>query len=454
MFSKLPRYANSRESSFWSSRVPDHWGEKPGLAVLEENRAKNTGLRESQVLSLSYGRVVIKPIEKQRGLVPESYETYQVLSPGDIVVRPTDLQNDQSSIRVGHVTYRGIITSAYIGLRPRGDWSDSFAYQYLNVVDSTKRIYGMGSGLRQQLGWEDLKRMPCLVPPANEQSAIVKYLTHANARIDEAIAAKRLLIALLDEQTASLRHSALGGGARLWPEQRLKTVLFRVDQGVSPQAENQVPTPNEWGVLKAGCVNGGVFRPDQIKRLPDGFDVPESLRVANGDILVARASGSPNLVGSTARVAGLRGKAILSDKTFRLIVRPTVNPDFLVLAMNSHSYRQQVRGAISGAEGLANNLPVTALRSFEFPMPPLGEQREIVERVAAESKTILDTRTRVERETRLLQEFRIRLVADVVTGQVDVRAVAERLPRAPEAPGTLVSAMDGDLEEALREREV
>lgn len=82
---------------------------------------------------------------------------------------------------------RGIITSAYIGLRAHGGaWSDAYAYHYLAVVDSSKRIYGMGSGLRQQLGWPDLKRMPCLVPPPEEQAAIVKYLAHANARIDKA----------------------------------------------------------------------------------------------------------------------------------------------------------------------------------------------------------------------------------------------------------------------------
>lgn len=406
---------------------------------------------ESRVLSLSYGRVVVKPVEKQRGLVPESYEGYQILDPGDIVVRPTDLQNDQTSIRVGHVTDRGIITSAYIGLRPTGDWSDSYAYLYLTVVDTSKRIYGMGSGLRQQLGWSDLKRMPCLVPPVDEQAAIVKYLAHANARIDKTIAAKLRLIALLREQVATLRYEALGADTGRWPVRRLKTLLSRIDQGVSPQAENQLPSDNEWGVLKAGCVNGGVFRPEQIKRLPDGFDVPESLSVANGDVLVARASGSPDLVGSTARVAGFQGKAIMSDKIFRLVPRPLVDPDYLVMAMNSYSYRQQVRGAISGAEGLANNLPVTALRTFQFPLPPLHAQRDIVERLEAESKSSSDTIVRVKREITLLYEFRTRLVADVVTGQVDVRAIAATLPDAPESLENTISATDDDLEEALSE---
>ena len=100
MFRDLPRYPEMTVSQLWDAKVPSHWEVHPGLAVLAENRRKNDGLIESQVLSLSYGRVVVKPVEKQRGLVPDSYESYQILVPGDIVVRPTDLQNDQASIRV------------------------------------------------------------------------------------------------------------------------------------------------------------------------------------------------------------------------------------------------------------------------------------------------------------------------------------------------------------------
>ena len=452
MFRDLPRYPEMTVSQFWDAKVPSHWEVHPGLAVLKENRRKNVGLVESLVLSLSFGRVVVKPVEKQRGLVPDSYESYQILDPGDIIIRPTDLQNDQTSIRVGHVKDRGIITSAYVGLRARGSWSDAYAYHYLAVVDSSKRIYGMGSGLRQQLGWPDLKRMLCLVPPPEEQAAIVKYLAHANARIDKAIAAKRRLIALLEEQGSGLRDQVLRSGD--WPRRRLKTLLDRVDQGVSPQAENQEPGPGEWGVLKSGCVNGGSFRADQVKRLPDGFAIPEAMSVREGDLLVSRANGSPHLVGSAARVSGLKHQAILSDKTFRLIPSPTVDADFLALSMNAQAYRQQVRTAISGAEGLANNLPLSALKTFEFVVPPFQFQRELVRMVEEELSTLRLTMNRVTSEIALLQEFRTRLVADVVTGQVDVRAIATTLADVPECESRHLDDPIHTLESDTREDEV
>ncbi len=454
MFRDLPRYSETRPTMLpWASAVPRHW---------RLERAK-TIMRAIDVRSVS-GEEELLTVSSKRGVIPrasatvsmfkaESYVGHKLCWPNDLVINSLWAWGRG----LGIARHHGIVSTAYGVYRQRNtDLDPSYLHELVRSEPFQWELQVRSQGVwksRLQISDERWLDAPLLVPPAEEQTAIVKYLAHANARIDKAIAAKRRLIALLEEQTSSLRHEALGESAGQWPVRRLKTLLIRVDQGVSPQAENQMPSPDDWGVLKAGCVNGGVFRPDQIKRLPDGFAVPASLRVANGDILVARASGSPNLVGSTARVTGLRGKAILSDKTFRLIVRPTVDPDFLVMAMNSYSYRQQVQGAISGAEGLANNLPVTALRSFVFPMPPLTEQREIVERVTAEAARTLDTIARVAGEAQLLQEFRTRLVADVVTGQVDIRAIAATLPDAPESFDNTVSATNDDLEEAMSEGE-
>jgi type I restriction enzyme S subunit len=102
------------------------------------NHERNHGMKEKTVLSLSYGRIVIKPAEKLHGLVPESFETYQIVNPGDIVLRTTDLQNDHTSLRVGMVRDRGIITSAYLALRTSPEVSSEFGFQVLNVWDSSK----------------------------------------------------------------------------------------------------------------------------------------------------------------------------------------------------------------------------------------------------------------------------------------------------------------------------
>ena len=213
-----------------------------------------------------------------------------------------------------------------------------------------------------------------------------------------------------------------------WEVLRLKSLVKRIDQGVSPQADNHLADGNAWGVLKAGCVNRGVFRDSEHKRLAADFVFDPVLAVSPGDVLVSRASGSAHLVGSVGRVSSLEYKLILSDKTFRPIFRQEVEPYFMVLAMNGRYYRQQVEQAISGAEGLANNLPLSSLRAFHFAVPTIDEQRDVVGYLRTSIDKLGAAASRTERETSLIDEYRTRLIADVVTGKVDVREAAAGLP--------------------------
>ena len=112
----------------WLGEIPSHWVIKPGFTVIKERQEKNIGLKENTVLSLSYGNIVIRPEEKLTGLVPESFETYQIVYPTDIIIRPTDLQNDKTSLRAGYSRNKGIITSAYINLQVNNDHSSRFIY--------------------------------------------------------------------------------------------------------------------------------------------------------------------------------------------------------------------------------------------------------------------------------------------------------------------------------------
>src|SRR5262245_35237314 len=112
MIADLKPYAEYKESGLpWLGGVPSHCEIRPGVAGFREKKVKNIGLCEKTVRSLSYGRIVVKPPEKLHGLVPDSFETYQIVDPGDIIIRSTDLQNDWNSLRVGLARNRGIITS-------------------------------------------------------------------------------------------------------------------------------------------------------------------------------------------------------------------------------------------------------------------------------------------------------------------------------------------------------
>ena len=217
----LKPYPEYKDSGLpWLRSIPAHWDEKPGIAVLREKSDKNTGLKERRVLSLSYGRIVVKPEEKLHGLVPDSFETYQIVNPGDIIVRSTDLQNDWTSLRVGLVRDRGIITSAYMCLRVLGLLTPHFAFLLLHSYDLRKFFYGLGSGLRQNLSFNDFKRLPFPIPPPCEQRTIGRFIDHANRQIERYIRAKRKLIALLNEQKQAIINHVVTRG--LDPDVSLK----------------------------------------------------------------------------------------------------------------------------------------------------------------------------------------------------------------------------------------
>ena len=95
----------------WLDEMPEHWKQLPGRACYRQRQVLNTGLIETTVLSLSYGRIVVKPVDKLHGPVPASCETYQIVEPGDIIIRPTDLQNDWNSLRFGlRYLFSGVVS--------------------------------------------------------------------------------------------------------------------------------------------------------------------------------------------------------------------------------------------------------------------------------------------------------------------------------------------------------
>ena len=195
----------------WIGVIPEHWEVMPGFVLFNENRRKNIGMKEYRVLSLSYGKIIIKPIEKLVGLVPESFETYQIVRPNDIIIRCTDLQNDQTSLRTGLAENPGIITSAYLNLSLKIDYNPHLIHYFLHALDITKVFYKFGSGLRQNLSFDDFKRLPIVIVPAYEQDLIVRFLKNLESKTTTAINCKEKEIEKLKVYKATLINSAVTG---------------------------------------------------------------------------------------------------------------------------------------------------------------------------------------------------------------------------------------------------
>lgn len=199
----------------WIGQIPEHWELTIGMNVFRENKRDNKGMKENTVLSLSYGKIIIKPEEKLFGLVPESFETYQIVEPNDIIIRCTDLQNDQTSLRTGLAQDKGIITSAYLNLKVINNYSAKFLHYYLHALDITKVLYKFGSGLRQNLSFLDFKRLPIIDVPLTEQQQIADYLDSQIIKIDQAIALKTAHIEKLKEYKNVLINDVVTGKVRV-----------------------------------------------------------------------------------------------------------------------------------------------------------------------------------------------------------------------------------------------
>lgn len=188
----------------WVGEIPAHWLVHPVYYYYGERKNKNYLGKEDNLLSLSYGRVVRKDINTSDGLLPESFNTYNIVETGDIIIRPTDLQNDKRSLRTGLVKEHGIITSAYIDLCPIKQVDSRYFYFLLHAYDVMKVFYNMGNGVRQGLNYSEFSRLMVFEPPYDEQVAMADYLEAKVEEVDVVISDKKAQLATLDEYKKSL----------------------------------------------------------------------------------------------------------------------------------------------------------------------------------------------------------------------------------------------------------
>ena len=206
-----PKVAMKDSGVEWIGEIPEHWEIKQLSSFFIEHKQKNKNLEEKNLLSLSYGRIIQKSIDTKEGLLPESFEGYNIIAPGDIVFRLTDLQNDKRSLRTGLCKERGIITSAYITLRKKSTVNSSYYHFLFHSYDICKVFYGLGDGVRQGMNFSDLKKLLIVFPPLPEQQAIADYLDTQCTRIDSLIALKQTKIESLKEYKKSVIYEYVTG---------------------------------------------------------------------------------------------------------------------------------------------------------------------------------------------------------------------------------------------------
>lgn len=195
----------------WIGKIPQQWNIEPIYLHFYQGKNKNNLGKEKNLLSLSYGKIIRKNINSVGGLLPSSYNTYNIVEAGDIIIRPTDLQNDKRSLRTGLVTEHGIITSAYLDLKPKTKNSSRYYHYLLHAYDIQKVFYNMGNGVRQGLNFSEFSKLKILVPNLENQLAISDYLDNLNKKISMIILNKKSQLEKLNQYKQSIIYEYVTG---------------------------------------------------------------------------------------------------------------------------------------------------------------------------------------------------------------------------------------------------
>ena len=455
MIADLNPYPAYKESGLpWLKTVPAQWDVRRMKFLFRERVQKNFPNEPLLAATQTKGVVRKEDYGARTVTAQKDFELLKLVETGDFVI---SLRSFQGGIEVAH--YRGIISPAYTILKPIHEPSRGYFSHLFKSVRFIQSLTLFVTGIRegQNIDYERLSRAYLPVPPPDEQAAIVRFLDYATGRVERAIRAKRKLIALLNEQKQTIIHRAVTRGldpnAPLrnsgvdwigeipahWEVHPLKHLLSRMDYGTSEGLRRE----GKVRVLTMSHIKNGEVTPPNNGSLNA---VPPGLLLRENDLLFNRTN-SPELVG---KVGIFRGQAedniTFASYLVRLRTRAEHNPNWLNYLLNSSVFWAYARSQALVSLHQAN---LNSTRYGQMALPVTGrlEQDEITDWILSQTATINAAIDRTEREIKLLQEYRIRLIADVVTGQLDVREAAQHLPAEEETPPTVADEELADDEE-------
>lgn len=421
----------------WIGEIPEEWKINTASQLFVQVKNKNTDLRENNLLSLSYGNIKRKNINTVEGLLPESFDGYNIIEKDDIVLRLTDLQNDHTSLRVGLSNERGIITSAYLTIRNRSQSLPKYLYYYLHSFDIAKGFYGMGAGVRQGLNWAGVKSLKILTPLQTEQTRIADYLDRKCAEIDTVIEKTRSSIEEYKKLKQSVITEAVTKGVRgnrpmrdsgiEWigeiPEE-WNLVPFR--HVLSERNEKNVPVKTKERLSLSIDLGVTLYaeKTTNLDRFKDDF---EQYKLAHqGDLVM----NSMNMIVGATGVSEYFGCVSPVYYTFYDETEDHITTKFCEYIFRSktmlrvlYSLGKGIYAIVRGDDRVNTcRLKVAKedLKSLVIPIPSTNEQREIVTYLQGKCSEIDELISKKEQLITEMEDYKKSLIYEVVTGKREI----------------------------------
>jgi type I restriction enzyme S subunit len=442
MIDGLKPYPEYKDSNLpWVGKFPAHW-QTERAKWLFTKMDRPVRRQDEVVTCFRDGMVTLRKNRRLRGFTEAIFELgYQGIRNGDLVIHAMDA----FAGAVGVSDSDGKGSPVYAVCQPRAKLS---AHYYAYIVREMSRslwILALSRGIRERstdFRFETFGRQRVPLLPEEEQTAMVRFLDHANGRIERAIRAKKKLMALLNEQKQAIIHRAVTRGLNPnvplkpsgipWLGDIPKHWELLPNRSFLKLRKQLVGERSKEFTLLSLTLRGVIARDmeNPTGKFPAEFNTYQI--VESGDLIFCLfdIDETPRFVGHSA----LNGMITGAYTVFRCADLELAKFVFLFyLAMD---YDKRLKPAYTG---LRKTIQKGTFLGIKTPIPPPQERQSILSLVETETKTISIALTRTEREIGLLREYRTRLVADVVTGKLDVRAAARQLP---EAGGELAGQSD------------
>lgn len=399
--------------------IPNNWEQHPVYYYFCEGKSSNAACKEENLLSLSYGKVIRKEINTSEGLLPASFSTYNIVDKNDIIIRPTDLQNDKKSLRTGLVKEHGIITSAYIDLKPKSGVNSHYYHYLLHTYDNMKVFYNMGNGVRQGLNYSEFSKLILISPPINEQERIANFLDTECAKIDSIHADVEKQIETLEQYKLSVISEAVTKGINKqaeieevksqwfrflpthWKKTRIASV-YRLRNTKVNDRDYQPLSVTMKGILPQLETAAKTNAHDDRKLVKSGDFAINSRSDRRGSCGIAPCDGSISLI-----------NIVLCPLT-------NMNPAYYNWLFHTVEFADEF---YKWGHGIVDDLWTTTwqeMKNIVIPMPPLEEQKEIADYLDKKCTEIESIIADKKKQFEVLDNYKKSIIYEYVTGKKEV----------------------------------
>lgn len=418
----MKRYEKySIAANLLTNEIPSHWTMMRNRVFLRPKLVPvGQDANKYPLLSLTTKGIVFRDIESGKGKFPKDFDTYQAVEPNDIVFCLFDV--DETPRTVGLSSLNGMLTGAYDTFSMSNVVSPQFINYYYTAVDDVKALRPYYSGLRKVVKKDKFMAISIPLPPIPEQNKIVAYLD------------KRIT---LIENCKCLRERELQTLNELKQAEIASVVTRGLNPNVPMKDSGQIQfekVPAHWDTIKMkycfnqrsekGFPNEPVLCATQSKGV-----IPQSL-YENRVVVVNKGFDGLKLVKVGDFVISLRSfqggieyayyQGIISSAYTILTPKDERNSKYFKYLFKSHPFIQLLQTCVTGIrEG--QNINYSVLGNNFIPVPPIEEQKAIVEYIESKTNKIDTMIEALKAEIDRLTEYKQRLISDVVTGQIDVR---------------------------------